>query len=184
VDSKGAQWKFVLLFAKADEQNRCDNWGLVHYNSAGEVCPDCLADRDEMPFSDLQSSAKWRATEIENNDPFLARMRHPLHPLTSCLFQHRYFFLLDVMHVMDCKGVAASIYGGLIWTLITSPALGPNQAARLKVVNDYMTTWCPCSKCVLPLFEMFDAPVRNVCCPCSKCLMPLFEMFDAPVRNV
>ena len=85
-DSRGKKWQFVLLFAKADEATRSDDWGLKHYNSVLQNCPECLADRDGLPYTDLQPSAKWRATEILDSEIYLSRIRDPKHPLARCSF--------------------------------------------------------------------------------------------------
>ena len=46
------RWKVVLLIAKMDEQARCDEMGLAHYNSP-ECCSECLGDDDTRPWTDL-----------------------------------------------------------------------------------------------------------------------------------
>ena len=38
-------WKFVLLVAKADEEARCNVFGLPHWGTP-EPCPECLCNRD------------------------------------------------------------------------------------------------------------------------------------------
>ena len=62
-DTSGRSWKFVLIYAKGDAQVRCDDWGMRHYNAADLVCPECLGNRSTRPFTDLQPTAAWRATE-------------------------------------------------------------------------------------------------------------------------
>ena len=136
----GRPWRFVLLFAKADEQNRCDQWGLVHYNAVGQCCPDCLADRGALPWTDLQATAAWRPTEAMTDAQYLARMRMPHHPLVTSRFAWRYFFL-DYMHVLDCKGLASVIYGGLLDSLIRRPSLGSSQYSRMVAINHWMKIW-------------------------------------------
>ena len=50
----------------------CLGWGLPSYNSVGEVCAMCLADRSEDPdgnnHTDMQEDAKWRNTCPLAND--------------------------------------------------------------------------------------------------------------------
>ena len=54
---------------------------------------------------------------------------------------HGDIFMLDVMHVMDCKGVAATIVGSILSLLITYPSIGPNQASRFEKLNQFASDW-------------------------------------------
>ena len=59
-------WKCFFLFAKADEEQHVVSWGMwgmPGYNAPDEVCPECLANRDQRPFTDLSPGARWRATD-------------------------------------------------------------------------------------------------------------------------
>lgn len=49
--------------------------------------------------------------------------------------------MLDAMHVLDCKGVAATVFGSLLGMLVRSPRLGANQNARLRNINARMLAW-------------------------------------------
>jgi hypothetical protein len=46
--SDGVRWKAVLLIAKADEQARCEEFGLSHYNGE-EPCSECMCNRTTRP---------------------------------------------------------------------------------------------------------------------------------------
>ena len=46
----------MLLFAKADEDCRSNDWGLPHYSAKDEVCSECLANRSTRPYTDLQEA--------------------------------------------------------------------------------------------------------------------------------
>ena len=46
-----------------------------------------------------------------------------------------FFFQLDLMHVMDCKGVSAIVFGSILCWLIRLAALGANIEERLKKLN-------------------------------------------------
>ena len=70
---------------------------------------------------------------------YLARMRLPHRPLVASSFFWRMFFFLDYMHVMDCKGVAALIFGGVLASLIRRPSLGRSQVERLGRIQDSST---------------------------------------------
>ena len=70
------------------------------------------------------------------------RLRQPLHPLAaSHYFCARWFFFLDLMHLMDCKGVTAIVAGSVLGILVRRPALGANKAARLVAINQYRADW-------------------------------------------
>ena len=70
------------------------------------------------------------------------RLRQPLHPLAaSHYFCARWFFFLDLMHLMDCKGVTAIVAGSVLGILVRRPALGANKAARLVAINQHRADW-------------------------------------------
>ena len=96
---------------------------------------DCLANRTDMPFTDLSASAPWRPTFHMTVAQHRARCRQPHHPLIASRAFTRYLCYADVMHVCDCKGAWALSYGGILDNCIRLVALGPNQAARLAVIN-------------------------------------------------
>ena len=138
-------WKFVLLIAKADEEARCNTFGLPHYGAA-QPCPECLADRAVggrgMPFTDLRAEAAWRASESMSFATYRSRIRQPLHPLAASPYCcSKFFFFPDLMHLMDCHGVAGIFMGSAIATLMTKPALGANKRLRLKAINDHRAAW-------------------------------------------
>ena len=141
-DADGTIWCFLFLFSKADEEKRCVGWGLPSYNSINDVCPDCLADRNFRPFTDLQESAKWRPSEtLISAMSFRARCREPLHPLIACVFFWRFFTLIDLMHLMDCKGVLALVFGSVLMLLLTEPRLGRTRELRLQAFNKLLEEW-------------------------------------------
>lgn len=134
----GHLWKFILLIAKADEETHVVAWGLPSYNAPDEVCSECLADRAHRPYTDLTASARWRPTERMPLVAYAARIREPRHPLTTSKFFTRWMMFLDLMHLADCKGVAAIVFGSLLWFLLRCPRLGMRQDLRLRAVIDIM----------------------------------------------
>ena len=46
VGDNGSLWRFLLFFTKCDEETRCNEFGMTHYNGADEVCSKCLANRN------------------------------------------------------------------------------------------------------------------------------------------
>ena len=140
-DGSGERWKGILLFAKADEQQRCDDWGLPDFRS-DEPCADCRCNRSTMPYTDLRPEADWRPTEIVDVRTFVSRFRKTrVHPLALCTFLHRWFFYPDVMHILDAKGVAAICYGGILGRLIRMPELGRVIQARINRINAAARAW-------------------------------------------
>jgi hypothetical protein len=141
LDEDATSWRFVLLFAKADEECRCNDWGLPHFSARDECCPECLANRSNRPFTDLQRDAAWRLTEDMPLESYIARPRLPLHPLLKSQAMTRWLCYPDLMHMMDCKGVSSIVYGSVLARLIRAPELGANIASRLKLINLKLAAW-------------------------------------------
>ena len=78
------KWRFIVLFAKADEQVRCDDWGLPHYNAANEVCSECRANRTTKSWTDMRRCAAWRRTEVMNAADYKSRASIPRRPVVNC----------------------------------------------------------------------------------------------------
>ena len=45
------------------------------------------------------------------------------------------------MHMMDCKGVASQVLGGLIHYLLSNDNLGCNKSERLSTINEEAKAW-------------------------------------------
>ena len=74
-----------------------------------------------------------------SNDAFIARMRSVRHPITRSKYFHKFFFRNDVMHCLDCKGLTATVIGGIIAKVVKNPAVaGTDPAERLQTVNREM----------------------------------------------
>ena len=80
---RGVDWKFCLTFVRADEEARCNNFGLPHWGSRAHVCPDCRADRQDMPFTNLMPDVPWRESEAMGLAEFKSRSSKPAHPLIA-----------------------------------------------------------------------------------------------------
>ena len=140
-NADGTIWTFVLFFAKADQGCQSNAWGLPSYGAKHEMCTDCLANRTSRPFTDLRGAALWRPTEAMPLDFFKARPREPLHPLVASAFDTRWFCYSDLMHLMDCKGVASLVYGGVLFYLLKDRTLGGNRQERLDAIHGVMAQW-------------------------------------------
>jgi hypothetical protein len=138
---EGGCWKFLLLFSKADEEVRCGEWGMVSYSAADEVCSECTANRTTRPWTDMRRGASWRGTEIPTLALYIARCRTPVHRMVGSRFFWRFFFYLDTMHMLDCKGVASSLFGSMLSVLIRDDRLGGSQQVRLDRINQELKDW-------------------------------------------
>ena len=134
-------WDMVLLFAKADEETRSMEFGLASYNDVDEVCSECLCNRSGRPFTDLQRTSLWRPTERMPYESYIARIADPLHPLAQSKYMHRFFFFLDIMHMIDCKGAAAIVFGALLFYILALAALGATRQERIDRVNAWLDEW-------------------------------------------
>ena len=69
-------------------------------------------------------------------------MALPLHPLVAGHYFSKYFLRLDIMHVIDLKGVIAIAAGSLIKRLMqTKRSLGRIEEERLTKINAQMKKW-------------------------------------------
>ena len=135
-DSDGTLWRVALLFVKCDEDVRANDFGLSHFASRNEVCPDCLANRTTRPFTDMGEGASWRPGEDMAFILYKARAREPNHPLVaSSFFCHRFFFPIDMMHLLECKGVAPVTFGSVLAWLLSDARVGANREQRLAAIN-------------------------------------------------
>ena len=126
------------MFAKADEETHVNAWGPPSYSADNEVCSKCFANWVERPYTDLIATARWRPTERMSFASYAARLREPTHPLATSAFFTRWLMILDLMHLADCKGVAANVFGGVMFCSLRCEDLGNNQGARLDALNGHM----------------------------------------------
>ena len=129
-DKIGVEWSFIMLLIKADEEARVNEFGLASWSSA-EPCPECRSNRSDKPYTDLSRQALWRPTEIKDLASFKARCRIGDHPLVRSEYFTRYCLWLDLMHLTDCKGISALVYGGVMSVVIHDRRFGDTQRARL-----------------------------------------------------
>ena len=134
------RWRVVLLIAKMDEEARCNEMGLAHFNSP-QCCSDCLADAAALPYTDLRLAAAWRPTVAMTFAMWLARLRAPLHPLAASHYCCDRLFFLDLMHLGDCNGFTNTILGSVLKVAMTKITLGANMAARLERFNTFRKDW-------------------------------------------
>ena len=48
---------------------------------------------------------------------------------------------MELMHLTDCHGVSAIVYGGILGLILEERHLGRTQSDRLTFVNEFMSTW-------------------------------------------
>ena len=146
-------WRFLLLFAKGDMEQRSVSWGLPSYNGL-QPCSECPADRRGRPFTDLHADALWRATETMTKAAYFARASFA-HPLMGSVFSWRFFVPYDLMHVADCNGAANIIGGSLLRPLVVAEGIGwalPKSSACMLSTEG----WQPSTS---------NTQVRLVCLP-------------------
>eukprot|EP00974_Lingulodinium_polyedra_P053048 5098270-Lingulodinium_polyedra.AAC.1 len=70
------------------------------------------------------------------------RLRQPPHPLAASPYCcSRWFFFMDLMHLMDCKGVTGIVAGSVLGMLMRRRELGNTKAERLQIINQHRATW-------------------------------------------
>ena len=73
---------------------------------------------------------------------WVARIREPVHPLLkSDAICDRWSIFMELMHLTDCHGVSAIVYGGILGLILEERHLGRTQSDRLTFVNEFMSTW-------------------------------------------
>ena len=115
--------------------------GAKHWTVAHELCAACRANRSTLPWSDCRILARWRPAELMTLREFLEGFRQPLRPLVASHYVWRFFFYLDNMHVNDCNGANAIIYGNLFAEAVRDARPGTNQAARMNNINSRLAQW-------------------------------------------
>ncbi len=138
-DADGTVRTFALLSAKSD-------FGSAHSAARDEVSSECLA------FTETWVTATWRLGELMPFVVYRARAREPTHPLVaSDFFCHRFFFPIDMMHLLECKGrflfpidvmlfvgskvVVPVAFGSVRMWLLADARLGSNRDNRLMVIT-------------------------------------------------
>ncbi|CAK0847717.1 unnamed protein product [Prorocentrum cordatum] len=152
-DSDGTLWRGALVFVKCDEDVRANDFGLTHFSGGNEVCPDCLANRTTRPFTDMTEGAAWRRGEGMSFDVYKARAREPHHPLVAnAHFCHRFFFPIDIMHLLECKGVTLLVFGSAMMWLLADARVGANKEERLEAINARREQFYD-ARCAAPFFR-------------------------------
>ena len=92
-------------------------------------------------------------------DQFRDRMRRPFHRLTASRFFWRIF--PDYMHLLDCRGVSAIVYGSTLDTMLHMRSLGNNMEARLDLLNTMRVQWYEQHPGFIRRPEFTKAPLRQ-----------------------
>ena len=70
-------------------------------------------------------------------DQYAHKYKHQgTHPLQYFVGTSAYTSFLDLMHVVDHKGVAAYVFGSLLWGIMTTKEIAPTYATTLAIIND------------------------------------------------
>ena len=132
-------WGGILLFLGADLEYACNVVGLRHFNSAGEMCSLCLANSSDYPFNDLMGNAAYKATLVDN-ETFLNRLRHPLHPLAGHAIFNKWTYRHDNLHNLDHHGLAGHVIANILYKHVSGERdaevlPGENVDERLAFLN-------------------------------------------------
>ena len=109
--------------------------GLKSYGGADEICSICLGNRGARNYKNLLPGADWRSSVLDNT-MYMLRLLLPLHAIASSRYFNKYFYRLDLLHLLERKGAASDILGNVLALLVRNcDALGRNQDARLDALN-------------------------------------------------
>ena len=102
-----------------------------------EPCGFCPCNRTTIPFTELGASARWRQRRLTNMQ-FLARLETPRHPMSTWPIFNYMSPRFDGLHVVDYKGVLASIHANVLWTLVLEPGAlpGGSQGERMRSLTE------------------------------------------------
>ena len=73
--------RFILITCKADEDTKCNDWGMPHSNSPAGLCAECTCDDSAgaMSWTNLSKHAAWRPSQNPMHVAWKTRMRTPDH---------------------------------------------------------------------------------------------------------
>ena len=77
---------------------------------------------------------------------YKARIRTPLHPLIASCFFWRGLAYLDVMHIVDCRGVLAVMFGSIIEHVLRDRTKGANRPAEVGGTGGTDSEWVRCNQ--------------------------------------
>ena len=134
-DADGTCRGAIMCFPKADLA-KLVAYGRPSYGSGHEICGECLANRTDMPHTDIRHDATWRPSEVAmTNAQYVARYTNG-HPMADSPFFNKFFHRLDAMHVLDHHGLSSVLMGSILRRLVVLEGrLGTNQQARLDAIN-------------------------------------------------
>lgn len=125
----------VLVGLKGDLEYYVNNLGWASYNSA-TPCGLCAADRGARAWNNPLPTAEWRDT-IYSLEEYKHRYCLPnCHPLNLFEGITAYTVYLDLLHVLDHKGVTSLIVGNILWSVIQHRELAGTQARTLTMINE------------------------------------------------
>ena len=147
-DSDGTVWKCVFCSLLGDMECFQNDIGMRSYNYAS-MCAHCDANKSDLPFTELASSARWLRTRL-TNPQFLASLRRPLHGLAAWPSFGYYYPRYDPLHVVDHKGVISKLWGSCVWSMVREPHLfglvfpacvNANRTLRIETVSAHLKEW-------------------------------------------
>lgn len=138
-DSVDVEWGAVLMGCKMDLEGYVRDLKWHDYNG-NNPCGLCGADRGITPWTDFRPDAAWHATIL--NARSYSREYAGLHPLYGFPGISVHTCFLDVMHVLDYKGITSWVAGGLLWSIISRRELRQRTyEGSLHEINELLTTF-------------------------------------------
>ena len=131
--------KAVVMAITGDIDWFCHQFGFP-YAMSNNPCPYCRCDNlfsasaiplaSRMPFTDFRKTAEWRKHLVPHTELAESLGKHKLMEIPGVTALS---IKLDVLHVIDL-GVAAHVYGNLLWSLLEDKIAGSREAS-LKELN-------------------------------------------------
>ena len=88
-----------------------------------------------VPWNDPRPHAAWRAV-IYDIDAYLGKYCHegchPLNRFPGSLPQTNF---LDLLHVLDHRGVTSYVTGNVLWTIVSDRELGATHEQSFQAIN-------------------------------------------------
>jgi hypothetical protein len=124
----------VYVGIKADLEWFVTNLGWRSYNG-NLPCGLCLADRAQRPWNDHRLHAAWRETVLTIETYRAQYGGQGAHPLNEFDGTTPFTCYLDLLHILDYKGISAHVAGSVIWGILCDRELAPNQETTMREIN-------------------------------------------------
>lgn len=135
-ENESVPWGAVVIGCKMDLEGYVRDLGWQDYGSF-TPCGLCRADRGGFPWTDFSDDARWLGTLFDARS--FHRMYGHKHPLYRIAGIGVHTCFLDIMHVLDYKGVTSWVAGGILWSAIQEHQLARTQPLALDAINERLS---------------------------------------------